>query len=522
MSCCPQPVKDEPTHDVAAATTRRDRVNEWQHAISAADHTLVLSVPAIHCGVCISAIERGLGALDAVAVARANLTLRRVTLVLRQSDDEAVGRVIDAFDRLGYPAWPLEAANEADRQQAKQSRDLLVGIAISGFAAANIMLLSVSVWSGATDATKQLFHILSLLIAVPAVAIAGRPFYASAIAALKTGRTNMDVPISLALILAVGMSAARSFSGDGATYFDAATMLCFFLLIGRYLDMRMRERARSAVVSLMRLNPRGGYVVTAGGNPEWTAADEIQPGDVVQLSAGERLVVDGLVTDGSGAVDRSMVTGESVPVPVAPGDRLEAGCLALDGPFRVEAQARAADSFLAEIASMMEAASTNRGRVVSLADRLAQLYSPVVHVLAAVTFIFWFATTSDAWTAMDAGVAVLIVTCPCALGLAVPIVQVVAAARLFERGILLRNGEALDRLAEVDHVVFDKTGTLTASAAAVAGDALGKRECSGCPRAGIEFAPSHVGCRQYVAVGSFTRSSKQHHGSARLRHGRPA
>ena len=476
MSCCPQPARAEPAHDIAAATSRRDRVNEWQHAITAVDNSLVLSVPDIHCGVCISAIERGLGALDEVASVRANLTLRQVTLVLRHADDVAVGRVIDALDRLGYPAWPLETANEADRQQQKQSRDLLVGIAVSGFATANIMLLSVSVWSGATDATKQLFHILSLLIAAPAVAFAGRPFFSSAVSALKSGRTNMDVPISLALILAVAMSAARTFSGDGAAYFDAAVMLCFFLLIGRYLDMRMRERARSAVVSLMRLTPRGGYVVTPDGNPEWTAADEIKPGDVLQLSAGERMVVDALVTAGSGTVDRSMVTGESVPVSVAPGDRLEAGCLALDGPFRVTAQARAADSFLSEIAAMMEAASTNRGPVVSLADRLSRLYSPVVHVLAAVTFIFWFATTSDGWTAMDACIAVLIVTCPCALGLAVPIVQVVAAARLFERGILLRNGEALDRLAEVDHVVFDKTGTLTTSAATVDCDALRKRE----------------------------------------------
>ncbi len=501
MSCCPPTLDREiGSADLVAEMARAQRLNDWRHAIRDADGSarLVLSVPSMHCGACIAALEGALDGLPGVASVRANLTLRRLIISFESLSAQAVEKVADALDRLGYDAFPVDLGDldaERDRQEARR---LLIALAVAGFAAANIMLLSVSVWSGADASTESLFHFVSLLIAVPAVAFAGRPFFASALAALRGGRMNMDVPIALALILSLGMSIARTMVGDGHTYFDAAVMLTFFLLIGRYLDQRMRERARSAVLSLMRMAPKSARVVAEDGSVDWRPADELLPGMVLRLTAGERLAADATVLAGEGAVDRSLVTGESEPVEAAPGTQLEAGVLALSAPLDLRVDKAADQSFLSEIATMMEAAERGRGRTASIADRLARLYAPVVHLLAAATFLAWMAVTLDGWTSLDAAVAVLIVTCPCALGLAVPVVHVVAAARLFEAGILMRNGDALERLAEADHVVFDKTGTLTTGQPRVVDSGLSSEDEE---RAALALASrsSHPAARAVVA-----------------------
>ncbi len=465
MSCC-APALDarSGSKDLLADAARAQRLTEWLHAVRQDDEgigRLVLSVPEMHCGACIAALEGGLSSLEGIHTVRANLTLRRLIVTFDNDEPDILDTIERAVQRLGYDASPVDLGDldaERDRQEA---RKLLIALAVAGFATANIMLLSVSVWSGAADSTQHLFHFISLLIAVPAVAFSGRPFFMSALTAVRAGRVNMDVPIALALILSLGMSIARTIVGEGHIYFDAAVMLTFFLLIGRYLDQRMRERARSAVISLTRMAPKGARLVSENGQAEWVPADELRPGHIVRLTTGERLAVDAVVLSGEGTVDRSLVTGEAEPVAAAPGTRLEAGVLALSAPFDLRVEKAANESFLSEIATMMEAAEQGRGETASLTDRLAGLYAPVVHALAALTFVGWMLWSSDIWMSLDTAVAVLIVTCPCALGLAVPVVHVIAAARLFESGILMRNGDALERLAEADHVVFDKTGTLT-------------------------------------------------------------
>ncbi|RLQ87145.1 heavy metal translocating P-type ATPase [Notoacmeibacter ruber] len=465
MSCCAPALSGQSgSNDLLSDAARAQRLEEWLHAVrqeSDGAGRLVLSVPEMHCGACISTLEKGLAGLAGVRSVRANLTLRRLIVVLDRAAFDTLDVIEDKVKRLGYDAFPVDLGDldaERDRQEA---RKLLVALAVAGFATANIMLLSVSVWSGAQATTGTLFHLVSLLIAVPAVAFAGRPFFASALSAVRAGRVNMDVPIALALILSLGMSIARTVVGEGHIYFDAAVMLTFFLLIGRYLDQRMRERARSAVISLTRMAPKGARLVQPDGQMEWVPADELRPGDMVRLTTGERLAVDATVLSGQGTIDRSLVTGESEPVSAGPGTRLEAGVLALSAPLDLRVEKTANESFLSEIATMMEAAERGRGDTATLTDRLAGLYAPIVHALAALTFVGWMVWSFDIWTSLDAAVAVLIVTCPCALGLAVPVVHVIAAARLFESGILMRNGDALERLAEADHVVFDKTGTLT-------------------------------------------------------------
>lgn len=416
-----------------------------------------LSVPDVHCGACIHTVEKALGGLSGVTSARVNLSTRRVTIKWRPERDtppDFIGRLHDA----GYEAHLFEI--DGDAGDATLS-ELIRALAVAGFAAGNIMLFSVSVWSGAEPATRDLFHGLSALIALPTLLYAGRVFFRSAWQALRHGRTNMDVPISLGVSLAFGMSLYETAIHGPHAYFDASVSLLFFLLIGRTLDHMMRERARVAVKGLARLAARGALVQQGDGTQTYLPVAEIKPGMTILLAAGERVPVDAVVTHGLSELDVSLVSGESVPQPARPGAELRAGTLNLTGPLTITASAAANDSFLAEMLRMMEAAEQGRSSYRRIADRASSLYAPVVHLTAAITLAAWMVVEGDWHHAITIAVAVLIITCPCALGLAVPMVQVVAARRLFEAGIMIRDGGALERLAEIDTVVFDKTGTLT-------------------------------------------------------------
>jgi len=415
-----------------------------------------LSVPDMHCGGCLQKVERALAKLDGVAEARVNLSARRVAVLWR---GDAPPPMISALSEIGYGAHLYEMG--AERSDPVLS-ELLRALAVAGFAASNIMLLSVSIWAGAEGPTRDLFHWISALIALPALAYSGQVFFRSAWRALRHGQTNMDVPISIGVGLAFGMSLYETFQHGPHAYFDAAVSLLFFLLIGRTLDHVMRERARQAVSGLARLAARGAHVLGSDGTTIYLPVDEIEPGMTLLLAAGERVPVDGRVIKGRSELDRSLVSGESAPQQAAEGTELQAGILNLTGPLTIVATAAAKDSFLAEMIAMMEAAESGRSAYRRIADRAARLYAPVVHVTAFLTFVGWMIATGDAHRAITIAIAVLIVTCPCALGLAVPMVHVVAARRLFEFGIMIKDGGALERLANIDTVVFDKTGTLTA------------------------------------------------------------
>lgn len=421
-----------------------------------------LSVPGVHCGACIHAIETALGRLDGVETARVNLSAKRVSIRWR---DGRLPPLVETLNRLGYAAHLFDGfGDDSDREFSR----LVRATAVAGFAAANIMLLSVSVWSGAEDATRDLFHWISALIAIPALVLAGGIFYRSAWNALKHGTMNMDVPIALGVTLAYGLSLYETINHGHHAYFDAAVSLLFFLLIGRTLDHAMRERARTAVTGLARLAPRGAMVIRGDGSRDYLPVGEIEPGMRLQVAAGERIPVDGDVESGVSDLDCSLVTGESAPQPVRAGEPLRAGMLNLTGPLVMTVTARAQDSFLAEMIRLMGVAEGGRARYRRIADRASALYSPVVHLTALVTFAGWLAVSGDLHRATTVAIAVLIITCPCALGLAVPIVQVVAARRLFEAGIMVKDGSAMERLAEIDHVAFDKTGTLTMGRARLA------------------------------------------------------
>ncbi|MCL5776391.1 cadmium-translocating P-type ATPase [Limibaculum sp. FT325] len=455
--CCPTGLAAQ----LAAERMTDTGAGRWVRPAAQDAVALDLMVPAIRCAACMSAIETGLSNLPGVASARVNLSLRRVRVLFdpaRSSAEDVVGRL----SALGYEARPFDAKAMADIDRDAVGRDLLARLGVAGFAMMNVMLLSVAVWSGADAATRDLMHWISGLIALPAIAFSGVPFFRSAIAALRAGRVNMDVPISLAVVLAVGVSLYETAHSGEHAYFDAGISLVFFLLIGRYLDHRTRAVARSAAAELTALSARAATVIAADGSRTTVAAEDLAAGMLAEVLPGERIPADGRVEWGQSDLDRSMVTGETMPEAVGPGAAVHAGMLNVSGPLRVRVGATGEATLLAEIARMIEAAERGRTRYDRWADKASRQYVWGVHVMSCVAFGGWmWATGGDVYRSVMIAAAVLIITCPCALGLAVPAVHAVAGGRLFRRGIFLKDGAILERLAEIDTVVFDKTGTLT-------------------------------------------------------------
>ncbi|MCM2562754.1 cadmium-translocating P-type ATPase [Lutimaribacter sp. EGI FJ00015] len=419
---------------------------------------IALSLPTIHCSACIASVEEALNAYPGVHQARVNLTMKRASI--EADADVMPDDLVQALAGIGYEAHELDAGTLSATETDKAGRDLLMRMAVAGFAAMNVMLLSVSVWSGAADATRDMFHWISALITMPVILFSGQPFYRNAWAALKHGRLNMDVPITLAIVLAVVTSLWETALSGKHAYFDAALALTFFLLAGRYLDHRTRAIARSAAEELAALEVPRAWVLRDGQEVQVPAA-QVAVGDLVRVRPGGRMPVDGEITDGVSELDRSLLTGETLPVFAEPGQAVSAGEVNLTGPLTIRATAVGEETSLHRMADLVAVAESGRSRYTSLADKAAKLYAPGVHILSALSFVGWYLYTWDVRTALNIAAAVLIITCPCALGLAVPAVTTAASGRLFRRGMLIKHGTALERLAEVDTVVFDKTGTLT-------------------------------------------------------------
>jgi Cu2+-exporting ATPase len=455
---------DTPQADPAAFVRRNREGND----------SLELLVSGVKCANCIRKIETALTEMPGVAEARLNLSTQRLRVAWRPGALRARA-ITDMLTKLGFGSQGFDPA-AAEREVDETGRRLLRYMAVAGFAAMNIMMFSIPVWSGdgeMGEGTRTLLHWVSALIAIPAALYAAQPFFASAWGALKARRANMDVPISLAVILTLSTSIAETVQQGEHAYFDGITMLLFFLLIGRYLDHRLRQRARTAARDLLALQSTTATRIEADGRVVAVPARDVTIGDRLLLATGDRAPVDAVIEDGVSELDWSMLTGESLPLRAGAGDTIAAGTINLTQRLILRATARAADSAIAEMARLIENGEQGRARFVRLADRAAQLYVPVVHSLAALTFMGWFVGPSllrmaglavddvGLRIALQNAVAVLIITCPCALGLAVPAVQVVATGRLFQRGVLVRARDALERLEQVDTVVFDKTGTLT-------------------------------------------------------------
>jgi P-type Cu2+ transporter len=425
------------------------------------EHTIDLVVRGAKCGGCLSKIEKSVSTLQGVTQARLNLSSGAMRV--RWTGPLSADRIAQAISDLGYGV-AAQAPDAGATDKAREERSLLISMGVAGFAAANIMLLSVSVWAGQGEmgeATRRTLHMLSGVIALPVLLFSGRHFFRSAWAALRKGHANMDVPISLALSLAFGVSVFETMRGGEHAYFDAVVMLCFFLLIGRFLDARLRRQAHAAANALAAMQASAVTRLTETDDAVSVAASEVSAGDRILLAPGERAMVDMRILSGVSDVDESLVTGESLPRTFSSGMILHAGAINVSAPLRGEALKVAEESLLSRIGEMLEAGEQRRSAYRKIADRAVSIYVPFVHTTAALACIGWLLLGASLPDALMIAAATLIITCPCALALAAPVAQVVAAGRLFRKGVFLRSGDAFERFAEIDHIVFDKTGTLT-------------------------------------------------------------
>jgi Cu2+-exporting ATPase len=428
-----------------------------------AEHSLDLMVAGLTCGACVWLLEQALAAEPDVLRARASLTARRLSITWRgpASRADALAALVA---RLGFQVAPWSAACLRAAEDA-EGKALLRALGIACFGAANVMMLSVAVWVGTDmgEGTRAMMHWLAALIALPVVLVAGIPFYRSALGAIRAGRVNMDLAVSLGVLATAAMSLSEALRNGPYTWFDGATALLALLLAGRVLDRAARRRARQACAELLALQSAEVTRLDADGSAHRVGAEAVRPGDRLLVAPGERLGLDGVAEGGEVLLDTAANTGESLPSRFAAGVLLPVGAVNMGDAFVQRVTATAAEGSLAALARLLEQAEQARGRYVSIADRTARLYVPVVHAVAVATFLGWWLGMGVTWQqALVPAVAALIITCPCGLAIAVPAVQVVAVGALFRRGVLVTSPTALERLASCDHAVLDKTGTLTA------------------------------------------------------------
>ncbi len=427
-------------------------------------------VSGLTCGACVWLVEQALAAEPDVIRARASLSSRRLTVAWRGDAQRASG-LAGQIARLGFRVAPWSPACLRATEDA-EGRALVRALGIAAFGSMNVMLVSVAVWVGGDmgEQTKAMMHWLAALIGLPTVLVAGMPFYRSAWGAVRAGRANMDLAVSLGVLATTAMSLSETFRNGPYTWFDGATSLLALLLAGRVLDRSMRRKARQAVAELLALQDGTVQLRLADGTTRSVAAENVRAGDSVFVAAGDRIRLDGLAEEAV-TLDTSATTGESLPRIIPAGEALAAGSVNMGPAFLLHVTSAARDGSLAALARLLERAEQGKGHFVSLADRAAQYYVPIIHIVAVATYLGWWLGMGVAWqAALVPAVASLIVTCPCGLAIAVPAVQVATVGALFRRGVLVASPTALERLASADHAVLDKTGTLTEGRPDLLGD----------------------------------------------------
>ena len=415
----------------------------------------------VHCAACVWLVEKVPLAIDGVAEARLELTrsLARVTF------DPTAARLSDIarfLDSLGYPVRPYRGVKVREMRR-REDRALLIRIAVAGAAAGNVMLMSFALYggmfSGMEAEYRALFHWASLLVSLPAVLWAGSLFFRGAWAALRTRTLHMDLPVALGLTAGLLSGTAHTIVGEGAVYFDSVTVLVFLLLIGRAIQLRQQRAAANAAELLYSLAPSVARVVTGDGETREVPVEALLAGAFVEARAGDSIPADGIVVDGASDLDTSLLTGESRPVAVAPGDAVHAGTVNLTARLLLRVEQAGEHTRVARLMKMVEESARRRAPIVLMADRISGVFVAVVLALSVLTAAIWL--WLDPSEAVDNAVAVLIITCPCALGLATPLAVSVAVGRAARAGILIKGGDAVERLARPGRVLLDKTGTLT-------------------------------------------------------------
>ncbi len=414
-------------------------------------------IPEVHCLRCTQSIERHLIKKSYVHAAQVNLTQKKLYIQVDPKIDSET--IVGNLSDIGFSASPAHQFSTSDENKIR-SQQLLMRIGVASFALMNVMLLSVSVWSGAEASVKYFFESISALIAIPSVLYCATPFFSSALTALKNRRLGMDVPISAAILLTLLNSVFETINFGKHVYFDAALSLCLFLLIGRYLEAYARNRVRSAAAELSNITPKK-INRDLNGQLEEVDIEELAHGDILIVYPGERIPCDGQINTGISESDRSILTGESSPITLIKGSLVYAGEINLTGRISIICTKKPSESALSRFIELIELAENTRNKYTALADVVAKIYTPLIHIIALLTLVIWIGFGSGISTAINVAISVLIISCPCALGLAAPTVMTVSTNKLFRKNILLNNPNALEKLSKVDTVVFDKTGTLT-------------------------------------------------------------
>lgn len=426
---------------------------------------IFLAVDGLHCAACVWLIESILQKQNNVILARLNLSKKYLRIVW-QSQKELIKDYIKIINEIGYKLYPFDELILAE-QEKKYNNDLVKCLAVAGFGAGNVMLFSSILWFSNLNligqATIDLMHFASAMIALPVIAYAARPFFKSAAISIKSRSFNMDVPIAVAIFLACTVSLIESFNSAKHVYFDSAVMLIFFLLIGRYLDFRARKKAFDIAKEFSILSANFARLIENDNNIKIIATKNIKKDMFLLVVAGDKIPADAIIIEGESEIDNSIITGETLPKKVINGDKVYAGAINLSLPIKIKVEKNHDQSLLSEIVKIVENAESQKNKFVKIADKIARSYTPIVHLVAFATFSLWyFFLDSGFENALLNATAVLIITCPCALALAVPIAQTITISNLIKRGILAKSGEALEKINEVEVIIFDKTGTLTA------------------------------------------------------------
>ncbi len=434
-------------------------VQEEYVTINGSQRTMHLLLEGIHCAACVWLIEQALQKQAGVLAADVNLTAKRLRLRWEQSQIN-LSQLIHLLAQIGYSAVPFDPET-AEGALARRHRDLLYRMAFAGFCMMNIMWVSIALYAGAAeDEFRNWFHWVGMAIATPTLLYSGFPFLRNAIIGLRHWHLTMDLPIAIGATATYLYSVYITLTGStqGEVFFDTVVNFIFVILIGRYLQAISSRNALSATRRLLELQPKLATLITPEGQ-RIVPIRMVKSGDVLLVKPGEKVPVDGKVISGDSAVDESMLSGESRPVVKKFGDQVVAGSVNGEGAFQVRAEAVLRNTALARILQLMDEAQASKAPIQSLADRIVPWFVLITLLLATATFIFWI--QQDLEIALLASASVLVVTCPCAFGMATPMSIAVASGAGAQRGILVKQGAALEALSSVDHVVFDKTGTLT-------------------------------------------------------------
>lgn len=421
-----------------------------------------LLLEGVHCASCVWLVERV--PLLLPGVARAELNVGRSLAAIEWDDGQVqLSAIAQALASLGYPPHPYLGVRR-DEVRRREDRSALVRIGVAGAIAINVMLAAVAMYSGVLSdgieaEYERFFRWVSLALTVPAIAGPGRVFFAGAWAAWRTRTLHLDLPIAIALAAGMARGTVNTFTDRGPVYFDGVTILIFLLLVGRYLQQRGTRAATDASELLYSLTPHGARVVDEQGLVREVPAAALVPGMLLDVRAGDTIAADGVVTEGRSAIDVSLLTGESRPVTATAGCRVYAGTLNVSAPLRVRVERAGEESRVARLLRQVEESSRRRAPVVVLANRLAGWFVAVVLLLAAVTWLTGFG--SDPSGALDRAIALLVVTCPCALAMATPLAVTVATGRAARRGLFIKGGDAIESLSRPSTLVLDKTGTVT-------------------------------------------------------------